>query len=589
MWDIDFDDTINIPNLDSLENADIVAQLDINIDSESDAQAFADDSQVIVVSENLFEGQKLTNLLLAKLSNHAKEKKQSYNVSKTKAMIFTKRKIPFPLELYLDNLQIKILQKTKLLGVTLDSHLTWRSHIDNQVSKCKKLIFALNSCCKLKWGISPNILRTIWTGVIEQIALYGSPAWASCIDKKWLSSKLESLQRLMSIKIIKSFKNVSYESSLHLSGLTPIMQRLKERCLTYAAKHSQHYLSLSHVPHINNILNLANSFDLDIGVYEKGYQTCIPPYSQISPHIDVTMSSDFPLVQHNLIIIYTDGSKTEDKTGCAFVLFPPSGILRHGTYKLNNLNSVYQAELYAIYCSLKELFHMPMSLICSCQINIFSDSLSSIFTIMDSSTDNIIAQEILKYFRFFSSITSIKLFWCKAHSKILGNEIADFLAKSSTTDGANHESKIAIPISSLKSAVKKQEKLNWLRRWEGSTKGRTTFSFMPGNPPKHYNQLHYDHKMTQILTGHSRLNMYLHSIGVEDINPRCECDEDVETSEHYLFECSLYDEYRHKTIEKTAMEHALAFPPSNQTFISHPDMYKALKSFLQTSCRLEFE
>ena len=103
---------------------------------------------------------------------------------------------------------------------------------------------------------------------------------------------------------------------------------------------------------------------------------------------------------------------------------------------------------------------------------------------------------------------------------------------------------------------------------------------MPGNPPKHYNQRHYDHKMTQILTGHSRLNMYLHSIGIEDISPRCECDEDIETSEHYLFSCPLHDEYRHKTIEKRAMEHTLAFPPPNQTLITHPKMYKAFQAFL---------
>ena len=82
LWDIDYDDTISIPNLESLENTDIIAQLDINVESESDAQAFADDSQVIVVSENLFEGQKLTNLLLAKLSNHAKEKNRHITYQK---------------------------------------------------------------------------------------------------------------------------------------------------------------------------------------------------------------------------------------------------------------------------------------------------------------------------------------------------------------------------------------------------------------------------------------------------------------------------------------------------------------------------
>lgn len=447
----------------------------------------------------------------------------------------------------------------------------------------------LNSSCKLKWGISADILRKIWSGVVEPMVLYASPAWASCIDKKWLSNKLESLQRLIAIKIVKSFKCVSYEASMHLSGLSPIMQKLKEKCLSYAAKHKSYYLTAPpQLPHVSNILKLSNEFNIDISMYATPSPPYLPPYAKSSPSVVIDLATAFPLRETNSINIYTDGSKTGDGTGAAFIMFPPSSTLRHGSYMLNDSNSVYQAELYAILNSLKDLFHMSLYIIRSSHIKIFCDSQAALLSIKDLDTKDYTAHEIQKYLTFFSSITNICLYWCKAHSKVLGNEVADFLAKISTKRGINHKSRIQFPISELKQSIKKQEKLNWLSRWETSSNARTTFSFMPGLPPKHYSKIRYNHKMTQILTGHSRLNMYLSDIGIKDVDPACECGDSIETLDHYLFHCVIEKDNRINTIEKASMINNLPFPPPRHILIGHPKLYESLIAYLQNSNRLEF-
>ena len=83
-------------------------------------------------------------------------------------------------------------------------------------------------------------------------------------------------------------------------------------------------------------------------MYTSPLSSYLPPYDKSFSLVDLTSSNVYPLRETNYINIYTDGSKTNDGTGATFIIFPPSESLRHGSYMLNNSNSVYQAELYAI-------------------------------------------------------------------------------------------------------------------------------------------------------------------------------------------------------------------------------------------------
>jgi hypothetical protein len=43
--------------------------------------------------------------------------------------------------------------------------------------KCTKLIFVLSKLAKLNWGLKYATLKTIYTGRILSLLLYGAPMW----------------------------------------------------------------------------------------------------------------------------------------------------------------------------------------------------------------------------------------------------------------------------------------------------------------------------------------------------------------------------------------------------------------------------
>ena len=586
IWDTDFDDALDIPTVDP-EVLSIIQECTY---TDASSQAFADDSQVAIVSDTLHAIQLIGNDILEKLHKHSKIKKSTYSAEKTQGVIFAKRKIPFSLDLRLNNQPIKISEKGKLLGVTMDCRLSWKPHIEDQITKAKRLLFLLNKCCKLKWGLTSKVSREIWTGVVEQILLYASPAWSSCISKKWALQKLESVQRLAAIKMIRAFKSVSYEASLVLSGLTPIAYRLHEKSLAYAAKHPNHFHSNTFPSHVSSIKTLAGEYSIDLNNFETFNKSPsdIAPYDKITAKTSLDIRPFYPLRRLNEINIYTDGSKSSLGTGCAFVMFPPMPHhLYHKQLKLDSENSVYQAELVAILHSLKHIMDLPCKLLSSCKITIFTDSQSSINEISDNDSQNRIVREIHKYVQLFSSFTNLSFVWCKGHSDIIGNEMADYFARKSVISSVS--SKIyKLPISHLKSKVKRKAEENWLNRWRNSTNARTTFSFFPHTQiPDHIRKKEHNFKITQVLTGHCRLNMYLNSIGVES-NPACKCEEYVETIDHYLFDCKLEHVNRTNTMIKACFEQGISFPPTRTQIMENKFLFESFCTFVNRSSRLEF-
>jgi hypothetical protein len=96
-----------------------------------------------------------------------------------------------------------------------------------------KLIFALSKSAKLNWGLNHAALKTIYTGGILPLLLYGAPVWIKAIDKACYRLKLNRVQRLINIKIEKAYRTVSNEALCILIGLTPIAIKIEEAAKPY--------------------------------------------------------------------------------------------------------------------------------------------------------------------------------------------------------------------------------------------------------------------------------------------------------------------------------------------------------------------
>jgi len=91
--------------------------------------------------------------------------------------------------------------------------LTFKEHITHSAVKCRKLILTLARSAKLNWGLSYNALKTLYTGGIQQLLLYGM---------------ISGVQRLINIKKAKAYRNVSNEALCIITGLKSIHIKIKK-------------------------------------------------------------------------------------------------------------------------------------------------------------------------------------------------------------------------------------------------------------------------------------------------------------------------------------------------------------------------
>ena len=176
---------------------------------------FADDTTLFTTlnsNEHYGIHNERLNNELEKISIWLKVNKLSLNVKKTKAMIFhmPQKKVQLPL-LQIAESNIECVDNFNFLGITINKHLNWTSHVDALASKISKTIGVLSS---LKHILSINILRTIYNSLIVCYLNYGVLVWGAQSN---LNNKIVKLQK-RAVRIITS--------SNYLAHSEPIFKKL---------------------------------------------------------------------------------------------------------------------------------------------------------------------------------------------------------------------------------------------------------------------------------------------------------------------------------------------------------------------------
>lgn len=105
-----------------------------------------------------------------------------------------------------------------------------------------------------------------------------------------------------------------------------------------------------------------------------------------------------------------------------------------------------------------------------------------------------------------------------------------------------------LPDERAMKAVKKEERLTsiakWQDRWNSTEKGRWTYTLIP-IIETWVNRTHgdCDYHLTQFLSGHGGYRKYLYRFGHDD-SPMCPTCDAVEDTEHAVFYCSRFNEWR---------------------------------------------
>lgn len=203
------------------------------------------------------------------------------------------------------------------------------------------------------------------------------------------------------MKISKAYKNTPTNSLPVLLGIPP---------LSVTLKYEFNRFNYTVLQKSDDALDLPPP---DLVDYKIPYSSILPKFKIYSPNQDPNFQADFH--------IYTDGSKIDDNVGLAVCVLnvKESKSIKTTTKKLNPLNSVFQAELTAISLAADWTIENKVN------IHIFTDSLSSILALQSTINKSKylfeVKEKLIKYTK------QIKITWVKAHSGLLGNEIADVI------------------------------------------------------------------------------------------------------------------------------------------------------------------
>ena len=94
--------------------------------------------------------------------------------------------------LWLKGELVKYKTEVKFLGVTFDQKLSYRKHIENLVSRCKKRLNLLKAIRGKDWGANPETIMYTYRTYIRPVLEYGSILFAFAEDN--LMKKIQAIE-----------------------------------------------------------------------------------------------------------------------------------------------------------------------------------------------------------------------------------------------------------------------------------------------------------------------------------------------------------------------------------------------------------
>ena len=498
----------------------------------------------------------------------------------------------------LEGLEVKPTPTCRILGLILDSKLSWKSHIEQIETKTTKSLGALSSLAGSTWGTSYKGLRRIYQGMILPQITYAASSWYAPVDqdgnyRDGAIRKLETIQRKAAKIITGAFKTVAGPALDIEAHLLPLKQHLdKVTAETYLRiRTTPLYRSLEQIGENGTWVGYQNDWNNLHSRWtplERHRHRCeqalgretveslerrrpfLTPIWWEPPETCISGSVETAIAEHDQIlsrssgpVFYTDGSAINGKVGAVAIRYDTLTTRQAFLGRTPEAN-VFLAELQGIYMALEMTQpHFGQ------HVTIFSDSQSAINAIGGSHATG---QQILRgiidgYAKLRAQGARVAIHWVPAHQGIPGNEQADKAAKEATgwrllrdargrntpldTDAtAPALGDLKQPLSTLKRKLRTLAHTRWDRSWEQEIRGRILFRIVD-KPTRGIMKLHtklarpFSSVLTQMRTGHIGLRYFLHGRGVPDVEDGvCQCQQGKQTVAHILLSCPSFKRER---------------------------------------------
>ena len=546
-------------------NADLVSS---KIDRNKGAIAFVDDYTAWVTGPSAEQNAKLLqSTVVGRAERWAASSGATFEADKTAFIHFTRAASKWSEDpLVVKENEVHPQREVKILGVVLDHELRFQQHAARAAKRGVAAALALK---RIK-GMTAKVARQLFTATVAPTCDYASPIWSNKVTTR-ARRMLEQVHRIGVQAIVGAFRTVSLARAEVEAGIESLQTRLQKQqqkfwvsCHTLPSKHpwwkvrkgvdirNKRFPSpLQRIAERLQAVGLGKLETIEpfsLAPWQEAIEACIP---------DREEAQKWTAAPHEVKVL-TDASYRNSNAGVG--LYCP--IENKGNVFTRDKWVIALGQSEGLTATHVEIMAVQQALLrisdlwCTQTIRrlgvaasiltyvVISDSQAAIRIVSTPGRQsgqakareiNRLAHEIRE-----RGGPRVRIRWVPAHSKIVGNEIANKLAREATTGPQQLRDELTLP-----SALKKAHSLT------APTKLKKTDNIDCALPGTHvrtlYDNLVYQKAavLCQLRTGMCRLKGYLARIGAVETD-KCDCQRaPPETVRHFLFECPQWANHRH--------------------------------------------
>ncbi|XP_044597530.1 uncharacterized protein LOC123274105 [Cotesia glomerata] len=348
------------------------------------------------------------------------------NPTKTEMVLFTKRRKLKIIAPSIFGTELKFSKEVRYLGVTLDSKLTWRSHIEKQTKKATATFWACRRIFGITWGLRPKLIKWIYTAILVPQLTFASVVWWSLLKKNINIKTLFKVYRLSLLGITRALRTTATLAMGALLNLEPPHITAEALAMRTAMRlHFNGYWKRTKTGHAS----ILRDRGLD-GLLARGGDMSPRSY-HFSHHYRVFIPSRQEWEEENKSILspaglvwYTDGSKMEKGVGAGIY---SSGPKTEISLQLGDTASIFQTEVYAIWACVEHIKKLNQR---NKHIYICSDSCAALRALEQIEVSSRLVRSCMNLLDELARYNRVKLLWIPGHSGNAGNDRANELAKA---------------------------------------------------------------------------------------------------------------------------------------------------------------
>ena len=511
------------------------------------AKGFADDGSLTVTGGNIKELYKVMQRALDAAQQWATDCGLKYCPAKCNAMLFTnKRKVEELPKLRLNGQIIPQVKTARILGVIFDTKMSWKPHINQKIDKCKAILMKIKPILNKHW--SPNAIYNKWlyTSVIIPILTYGSVVWERVSDDKNIQKKLVKLQRLGLTGIANARHSTPTAALELIYDVPPLHLQIKQRAQETYLRLGELRHDVWSYPRIKKQGHLERLRSSLPNLRTDDTMTPRPNRNRKYQVIIDTSLKDFPETEG--LLLFTDGSKNKEKTGCGVLLSD-----ERYSERLPD-RTIFQAEIRAIQLACEHILSKDIK---QTKITIHVDSQSALNSLKAPYMKSKLVGNTINLLNAIGAENNLTLRWIKAHNSNnttpSGNDIADELARHGANSNNWTGAVIHPPRSEMINYIRTRTRELRAKEWQNRTDCRQTRAFIAKPQPKIWKDIKLQGnekigRVIRFLSGHGHMRRHStlikYDISGEEADNHEEaqcrlCLEHEETPIHLITECDV--------------------------------------------------